>query len=125
VTPPEIKIATALGNCSFAPGSWDKRFCRSMAAMAKNALDIPMTERQRVHLLRLVHKYRRQMPTKIIEIALDESVVAADRRVAAGLGALADFTPRRSRREETPSLGVASSKTLGCPPDEAPQLSLF
>ena len=94
------KIARALAQCSFLPGSWDKRFAREMAARA--ATDLGFTERQRVHLLRLAHKYRRQMDTAILEMVLDEAEAAADRRRAAGLGALADFTPAREARRNEP-----------------------
>ena len=95
------KIARALAACTFPPGSWDKRFARDMAA--RSTTDLGFTERQRVHLLRLAHKYRRQMPTEILEDVLDEAEAAADRRRAAGLSAFADFTPaRRARRTKAP-----------------------
>jgi hypothetical protein len=95
MTPAERQIALALGRCSFLPGTWDKRFCRALASAAEHAPGVPLTERQGVHLLRLAHKYRRQLPTAVIEASLDASVEAADRRVARGEGALADFTPAR------------------------------
>jgi hypothetical protein len=70
-------MAVALAACSFCPGSWDKRFSRNMAALAEHAPEKDFTERQRVHLIRLVHKYRRQIDTAVIELALDESMTAA------------------------------------------------
>lgn len=95
MTAAEIAIAIALSHCSFLPASWDKRFCRQLGKRAQHRPDLPLTERQVAHLLRLTHKYRRQLPTKVIETALDEMERHAERRVAAGTGALPDFTPAR------------------------------
>lgn len=124
MTPAESLIARSLGGCRFLPASWDKRFCRDMAAIAEHSPDLEFTERQSTHLIRLVHKYRRQMPVRVIEIALDLSERAAERRVAVGKGALADFTPGRSRRGGCPRSGVFLPAGLGAS-SEASQLSLF
>lgn len=101
MTQTEKEIALALGNCTFLPGSWDKRFARDLAFAAKNSPDVAFTERQAAHLLRLAHKYRRQLPAEIVLRALDEMEYAAERRVESGLPALPDFTPaRQARRRE-------------------------
>lgn len=108
MTPAERSIAIALGRCSFPPGSWDKRFARDLASVAERSPEIAYTERQAAHLLRLAHKYRRQLPSTIIESALDEMENAANRRVENGQGALPDFTPARQiRRKERAKRGSA------------------
>ena len=94
MNPNEAKIAAALVRCTFLPASWDKRFARDIAAQAEHRPDMPLTDRQAAHLLRLVHKYRRQLPTAIIELALDEMERRADERAAQGLPALPDFKRR-------------------------------
>lgn len=113
----ETEIALALGRCSFPPASWDKRFCRDMAWAAEHSPEAVFTERQAAHLLRLAHKYRRQLPTKIMEMVLDEMEAAANRRVANGQGALPDFTPaRQARRKEKAkrqSVGLPSLPLFG------------
>lgn len=87
MSPAVIAIARALGDCFFLPASWDKRFARQMAYVAEHSPDKDLTDKQIANLIRLAHKYRRQMPTGALEAALDESERAADRRV-----------PGRSRR---------------------------
>ena len=47
-----------LSGCTFPPGSWDQRFVRSLS-IKPDALHL--TETQRQSLLRLRHKYRRQI----------------------------------------------------------------
>ncbi len=64
------EIALALAKCTFLPGSWDKRFARDMAAAAKISADL--TTKQAAHVLRLGHKYRRQLPTEIVCLVLNE-----------------------------------------------------
>lgn len=91
-------VAAALGNCTFLPASWDKRFARNMARVATQ--DLRFTERQENHLLRLAHKYRRQISARVLEGALDLAESAADRRAAAGKGALADFSAAARQRRK-------------------------
>jgi hypothetical protein len=92
------RVAAALGHCSFLPGSWDKRFARDLAAAAGSDPEPEFSEAQRAHLLRLAHKYRRQLGAQILEVVLDLAQYAADRRVGEGKGAFADFRPTRARR---------------------------
>lgn len=61
LTDPEKQIALALGACSFSPGTWDKRFCHAMATKAAKEPEDDLSERQRDNLLRMAHKYRRQL----------------------------------------------------------------
>lgn len=96
------RMAVALGHCSFLPGGWDKRFARNMSFVAQHSPEVDFSERQRVHLIRLVHKYRRQIPTAVLVLSQDEAETAADRRVAEGKGALADFTPARAAPRPRP-----------------------
>lgn len=55
MTPIEISIRSALQNCTFLPGSFDKRFVMNLQA------DKPMTEKGRAFMITCFHKYRRQI----------------------------------------------------------------
>lgn len=115
----EIKVAKALGGCSFQPGSWDKRFCRDLAHHANHMPERPLSERQGAHLLRLAYKYRRQLSGCVIESALDQMEANADRRAAEGRGALPDFTPaRKAARKDRRSVFAESPLPLF--PEETP-----
>jgi len=70
-------IAKALARCTFVPGCWDKRFARAMAALADHNPDWEFTERQRASLIRLAHKYRRQVATEVVMLAQDLAEVEA------------------------------------------------
>ena len=60
------RLARALHGCSMLPGSWDKRFARNMAEIADADDREPgkygITQAQKDQLIRLAHKYRRQIP---------------------------------------------------------------
>ncbi len=99
MTEAEARISQALGRCSFLPASWDKRFCRDMAFVAERSRDVELSEFQNANLLRLAYKYRRQLPTVIVELALDEMERNADRRSAEGRGALPLFSKPRPPRK--------------------------
>ena len=60
MTDEQRDMARALGQCSFLPGSWDKRFARDMAAMAEDP-DAALTRRQAETLMEVCHRYRRQI----------------------------------------------------------------
>jgi hypothetical protein len=70
-------IAKALNRCTYVPGCWDKRFARAMAAIADVDPEWAFTERQRASLLRLAHKYRRQVATEVVMLAQDLAEAAA------------------------------------------------
>jgi len=64
---PYIVMLAALVRCTFLPASWDKRFVNGMFDR-----DITKaTDRQRATIVRLVHRYRRQIPTEVIMLAQD------------------------------------------------------
>lgn len=78
MTANEVKIAVWLGCCSFLPGCWDKRYARDMARLAKDNPAKELSRLQSETLIRLAHKYRRQMPTRALLAALDEGEARAD-----------------------------------------------
>jgi len=61
MTPAEIAMVGELGGCTFASGSPDKRFARSMQWEALRG-EKTITDGQATYLLRLAHRYRRQAP---------------------------------------------------------------
>jgi phage-related baseplate assembly protein len=73
-------LARALAACTFLPASWDKCFTRNMSAIANDPA-VAFTERQSAHLVRLVNRYRRQIDTTIVMLAMDLGEIAAQRRV--------------------------------------------
>lgn len=60
MTQDEYDICTALGNCRFAPATWDKRFAFSVSGKAERGGEL--TETQREWIYRLLYKYRKQLP---------------------------------------------------------------
>ena len=48
-----------LVRCTFLPASFDKRFARDLNSQLANGGEI--TEKQRAYLVKLIHKYRRQI----------------------------------------------------------------
>jgi hypothetical protein len=63
MTPEEVKMIDALRGCNFLPGSYDKRFVRSiweMLAKENPEKPKPLTENQHIYLVALFHKYRNQ-----------------------------------------------------------------
>lgn len=68
MTPGEVRLALALGRARFTPGTFDKRFCREVAAEAREAMP-NVTERQAALLRRLVTRYRRQIRATDLEDA--------------------------------------------------------
>lgn len=65
MTDEEKKMIRLLDQCSFLPGSADKRFVKDMAAcllvIERYGTPMkPLTEKQKANLLRLFHRYRRQ-----------------------------------------------------------------
>ena len=115
MTPGEIAVALALGRCTFLPASWDKRFARDMASAAQHAPASEITDRQRAHLLRLCHKYRRQIPTRVLETALDEMMIAAERRALRGEPVLPDFRRATHAVRAKPAASAALPLFEGLP----------
>lgn len=54
----EIKAAIALQNCTFLPGSFDKKFVHQLG----NWYSRPMTQKGRAMMVKMLMKYRRQIP---------------------------------------------------------------
>ena len=69
MTPFEIKLATALGNCSFLPGSSQKRFCRNMADIARLSPEKELSLRQRHYMEIMAWRYRRQLPRNCVPLS--------------------------------------------------------
>lgn len=110
MTQAERNIAAALVGCSFLPGCWDKRFAKAMAHYATHQPDEPLSDRQGAHMLRLAHRYRRQMPTRVLELALDEMERRANERRDRGEPALPDFTPARRAPKRKPKPEAAEAE---------------
>ena len=72
MTDAEQTLAKALDNCTFVPGSNHKRFARNLAGQA-SAVDPKITDKQREYLHVLVHRYRRQIPTYVLMLRLDDA----------------------------------------------------
>jgi len=68
MTSNEIKVALALGVCSYQSGSFEKRFAHNIANMAREHPHTPMTERGRAWMWKQARRYRRQLPTDIVAI---------------------------------------------------------
>lgn len=65
----DIQAIKALRKCTFLPGSYNKRFVRSLYSMALT--QEPMTNNQLVNLWRLVWRYRRQHEEqRLIDLAV-------------------------------------------------------
>jgi hypothetical protein len=64
-TAAERLIIRQLSFVTMLPGSWDKRFARSMEsrlqAKAEKGETLEITEKQAEQLLRMAHRYRRQI----------------------------------------------------------------
>jgi hypothetical protein len=66
MTPFEIRLATALANCSFLPGSSQKRFCRNMGDIARLSPEKELSLRQRHYMEIMAWWYRRQLPNDCV-----------------------------------------------------------
>lgn len=67
MTDDEREIAKAFGRITFLPGSYDKRFCKTVQWMA-GAIDAGvdcknlLTEKQHNLIYSMLHRYRKQIP---------------------------------------------------------------
>ena len=62
----EIRLATALANCSFLPGSSQNRFCRNMGDIARLSPDKELSLRQRHNMELMAWRYRRQLKAEFV-----------------------------------------------------------
>lgn len=67
MTPDEQEAVQSLDNCRLLPGIWDKRFIRSLARQLEARPERSLTEKQLSQLARMVWRYRRQLPEKLVE----------------------------------------------------------
>ncbi len=68
MTEREKYVVGILSLCTFAPGTWDKRFVKGMKTLVE--INGKVTESQIYHLWRTVYRYRRQIKvTSLIEEA--------------------------------------------------------
>lgn len=58
MTEEQYSLLQRLKQCTFLPGSYDKRFVRNLSAAPK---DVNLTKGQADYLSKLEHKYRRQL----------------------------------------------------------------
>lgn len=58
MTPRHYESLQALKQCTFLPGSFDKRFVRDLSALPQ---DTELTEKQAANVERLAHRYRKQI----------------------------------------------------------------
>lgn len=56
-----IEIAKAFNTVTFLPGSYDKRFCHDMAAMAHFKPESDLTDKQVNLIYTHLHRYRNQL----------------------------------------------------------------
>jgi hypothetical protein len=68
MTPDEVRMARALGRCSFTPATFDKRFARDIAARAEKP-EPTITEAGAACLRAKVHRYRRQIAADVVALA--------------------------------------------------------
>lgn len=62
MTKEEQNICIRLGNVRCLPATFDKRFTRNMAGIAKSNPEKDLTESQKEIMYRLLYKYRKQLP---------------------------------------------------------------
>jgi hypothetical protein len=62
MTPDQIQIAKSFNRITFQPGTWNKRFAKTMAAIAENKPEYEISSGSDEWLYRLVYTFRRQIP---------------------------------------------------------------
>ncbi len=60
MTQTEKDMLLGLSQCTFRPGSWEKRFVRNLHQRSKSK-DPTITEKQREWLVEIAHRYRNQI----------------------------------------------------------------
>ena len=81
MTPRQRRIVEALDRVSTGFAQQTSRFIEDMARAARDRPDYQMTIRQVGFMLRIAHRYRRQIPTAVIEACLDEAEDLAERPI--------------------------------------------
>lgn len=62
MTEDQLKICKALGEVSYLPASFDKRFGNNLCGIAQLTPDKELSDKQVEWMFRLLYKYRRQLP---------------------------------------------------------------
>ncbi|NEP61459.1 MAG: hypothetical protein F6K31_31660 [Symploca sp. SIO2G7] len=62
MTPEQIEKINKLAGCTFKPGSWDKRFVRSLKESSEQTPNKELSVKQIEWVDKLTYKYRRQIP---------------------------------------------------------------
>lgn len=70
MTEDEKRMAIALNGCTFVPGIGTKRFARQMARAALLDESPELTPKQREYLRKAVIRFRRQIDSEIVRIAV-------------------------------------------------------
>ena len=91
MTSEQIEWALKLGRCNFTPGTAQKRFARSMAALATSKPSQVLTPKQAAYLELMVFRYRLQT------------------------GYTGDKAPDLGREVFEPQLGLIDLRNVGCP----------
>ncbi len=68
MTQDEIKVALALGECSYLPDSFEKRFAFNISRQASQKPYTPMTDKGRAQLWKQAWRYRRQLPPDVLAL---------------------------------------------------------
>lgn len=68
MTDDEQRMAEALGECRFGTGTFDKRFARGMHGLARQVPPI-ISEKEAALLPTMVIRYRRQIPSHVVDLA--------------------------------------------------------
>lgn len=63
--------SVCLGNCWFAPATWDKRFAENIASAARQE-NLSLTPRQWLWMWLLLHRYRRSVKVERIKALAEE-----------------------------------------------------
>ena len=71
LTETDSVASVCLGNCRFAPATFDKRFARDIASLARQA-NPSLTPRQWLFMWLLLHRYRRSVNVELIKVLAAE-----------------------------------------------------
>jgi hypothetical protein len=66
MTDAQTDMVVALQAASILPGSWDRRFVRSLARLPVGS---ELSARQDANLRRMVRRYHRQIPPAVVQLA--------------------------------------------------------
>ena len=70
MTKEQIEFANALAGCTFVSGTGTKRFSRDMASRAQLPEPPALTDKQAEYLRTAVIRFRRQISSDVVELAI-------------------------------------------------------